>query len=161
MAQGIYKVYCRQAAPVSIICDQGKKFVNQGMLLTNLIAAILQPLTNLIAAILQPLNIPVHCIIPPICSMVVIWLAYKFLLTAERCPSEEFWCEDEDHYSLPPSVQWSWRTYQPNTEMVSFVFACKILNWIVEYMCSNTVIGCIIMILHCINFQITFKTDDS
>ena len=83
VAQGIYKVYCRQGAPVSIICDQGKKFVNQGMLLTNLIAAILQPLTNLIAAILQPLtnlitailqppNILVHCIIPPICSMVVI-----------------------------------------------------------------------------------------
>ena len=60
-AQGIYKVYCRQGAPVSIICDQGKEFVNQGMLLTNLIAAIL-----------QPLNILVHCIIPPICSMVVI-----------------------------------------------------------------------------------------
>ena len=72
VAQGIYKVYCRQGAPVSIICDQGKEFVNQGMLLTNLIAAILQPLTNLIAAILQPLNILVHCIIPPICSMVVI-----------------------------------------------------------------------------------------
>ena len=61
VAQGIYKVYCRQGAPVSIICDQGKEFVNQGMLLTNLIAAIL-----------QPLNILVHCIIPPICSMVVI-----------------------------------------------------------------------------------------
>jgi len=29
VAQGIYKVYCRQGAPVSIICDQGKEFVNQ------------------------------------------------------------------------------------------------------------------------------------
>ena len=67
--------------------------------------------------------------------------------------------------TLPSSVQWSWQTYQPNTEKVSFVFACKILNWIVEYMCSNTVIGCIIMILHCINFRslsklMTDQTDD-
>ena len=30
VAQGIYKVYCRQGSPVSIICDQGKEFVNQG-----------------------------------------------------------------------------------------------------------------------------------
>ena len=45
---GYYKVYCRQGAPVSIICDQGKEFVNQGMLLTNLIAAILQPLNSIV-----------------------------------------------------------------------------------------------------------------
>ena len=29
VAQVIYKVYCRQRAPVSIISDQGKEFVNQ------------------------------------------------------------------------------------------------------------------------------------
>lgn len=29
VACGIYKVYCRHGAPVSIICDQGKEFVNQ------------------------------------------------------------------------------------------------------------------------------------
>ena len=29
VARGIYKVYCRQRAPVHIITDQGKEFVNQ------------------------------------------------------------------------------------------------------------------------------------
>ena len=29
VARGIYKVYCRQGAPVHIITDQGKEFVNQ------------------------------------------------------------------------------------------------------------------------------------
>ena len=29
VARGIYKVYCRQGAPVHIISDQGKEFVNQ------------------------------------------------------------------------------------------------------------------------------------
>lgn len=29
VACGIYMVYCRQGAPVSIICDQGKEVVNQ------------------------------------------------------------------------------------------------------------------------------------
>ena len=29
VAKGIYKIYCRQGAPVHIITDQGKEFVNQ------------------------------------------------------------------------------------------------------------------------------------
>ena len=29
VARGIYKVHCRQGAPVHIINDQGKEFVNQ------------------------------------------------------------------------------------------------------------------------------------
>ena len=29
VAQGIYKVYCRHGAPVSIICDQGREFNNK------------------------------------------------------------------------------------------------------------------------------------
>ena len=29
VARGIYKIYCRQGAPVHIITDQGKEFVNQ------------------------------------------------------------------------------------------------------------------------------------
>ena len=28
VAKGIYKVYCCHGAPVSLICDQGKEFVN-------------------------------------------------------------------------------------------------------------------------------------
>ena len=28
VAKGIYKIYCRQGAPVHIITDQGKQFVN-------------------------------------------------------------------------------------------------------------------------------------
>lgn len=29
VARAIHKVYCRHGAPVSVICDQGKEFVNQ------------------------------------------------------------------------------------------------------------------------------------
>ncbi len=29
VSRGIYRIYCRQGAPVSIICDQGREFVNQ------------------------------------------------------------------------------------------------------------------------------------
>ena len=29
VAKGIYKIYCQQGAPVHIITDQGKEFVNQ------------------------------------------------------------------------------------------------------------------------------------
>ena len=29
VAKGIFKVYCRQGAPVHCICDQGKEFVNK------------------------------------------------------------------------------------------------------------------------------------
>ena len=29
VAKGIYKIYCQQGAPVHIITDQGKQFVNQ------------------------------------------------------------------------------------------------------------------------------------
>ena len=29
VAHAIYKVYCRQGAPASVICDQGKEFLNQ------------------------------------------------------------------------------------------------------------------------------------
>lgn len=28
VAKGIYKIYCRQGAPVSLICDQGREFIN-------------------------------------------------------------------------------------------------------------------------------------
>ena len=28
VAKSIYKVYCRHGAPVSLICDQGKEFIN-------------------------------------------------------------------------------------------------------------------------------------
>ena len=29
VAKGIFKIYCRQGAPVHCICDQGKEFVNK------------------------------------------------------------------------------------------------------------------------------------
>lgn len=29
VAKGIFKVYCRQGAPLHMICDQGKEFLNQ------------------------------------------------------------------------------------------------------------------------------------
>lgn len=29
VAKGIYKIYCRHGAPVSMICDQGREFINQ------------------------------------------------------------------------------------------------------------------------------------
>ena len=29
VAHGVYKVYCRHGAPVGVICDQGREFVNQ------------------------------------------------------------------------------------------------------------------------------------
>ena len=29
VARGIYEVYCRQGAPVHVISDQGKEFINQ------------------------------------------------------------------------------------------------------------------------------------
>lgn len=28
VAKGIYKIYCRHGAPVSLICDQGREFIN-------------------------------------------------------------------------------------------------------------------------------------
>ena len=31
VAKGIYKIYCRQGAPVHIITDQGKEFVKSGI----------------------------------------------------------------------------------------------------------------------------------
>lgn len=33
VARGIYKVYCRQGAPMHIICDQGKEFINKVFIL--------------------------------------------------------------------------------------------------------------------------------
>ena len=29
VAKGIFKIYCRQGAPVHIVCDQGKEFINK------------------------------------------------------------------------------------------------------------------------------------
>ncbi len=33
VAKGIFKVYCRQGAPIHCICDQGKEFVNKVLIL--------------------------------------------------------------------------------------------------------------------------------
>ena len=67
VAQGIYKVYCRQGAPVSIICDQGKEFVNQ---------VCYRPTSSY--QYYSHLNIPVHYIIHP---MYGNYLTYQFLFT--------------------------------------------------------------------------------
>lgn len=41
VAKGLYKSFCRHGAPVHIICDQGREFVNQVMQINTYIKGLL------------------------------------------------------------------------------------------------------------------------
>ncbi len=41
VAKGIFKLYCRQGAPIHCICDQGKEFVNKVLILSCKIIIVL------------------------------------------------------------------------------------------------------------------------